>query len=455
MSGQSVIDRAVAVVEGVFAPGHLGELTQLIPCELVDAVLAESGRVQRRVRLLPSRVVVYWLLGLGLWASLSYRQVWGKLVAGLGVVVGWPSSSGLTQARRRVSVAPLRLLFESVAGPVGGGRTVGVWWRGLRVVAVDGSTVNVADSSANRAAFGKRVVNAGESGYPLVRLVVLVECGTRAVIDAVFGTGAVGESGYVGRLLPALRSGMLLLADRGYDGNAFIGRVAATGACLLMRVKSNRRLPALVSLPDGSYTSVAGGVPVRVIDAVITVHCADGSTRTGLWRLVTTLIDARRYPAAELVRLYHERWEIESTYLAIKHTLLDGRVLRSRTPDDVDQELYALLTVYQAMRQAMSWATDAAGVDPDRASFSVAVDKARNLTLLAVPVTTATVDLVGEIGRAVLANLLPPRRARISPRVVKRPISRYAYKNLRSPRTVHHISDITIAIDPLTTTQPA
>lgn len=457
MSDQSGIARVGAVRAGVFAPGHLGELTQVVPVELVDAVLAQTGRVQWRVRRLPSRVVVYWLLALGLFGSSSYRQVWGKLVAGLGVVAGlaWPSSSGLAQARRRVGVAPLRRLFQELAGPVAGRATVGAWWRGLRTVAIDGSTVNVPDSPANRVAYGKRMVRAGEPGYPRVRLVALVETGTRAVLGAVFGTGAVGETSYAPGLLGLLRPGMLLLADRGYDINAFVQDLGGSGADLLLRVKSSRKLPMLARLSDGSYASVLAGRAVRVVEAVITVHCADGSTRTGVWRLVTTLTDARAYPAAALIECYHERWEIESTYLAIKHTLLDGRVLRSTTPDGIDQELYALLTTYQAVRRATTWATDSAGVDPDRASFTIAVDTARNLTILAASLTPTVVDLIGTIGRAVLADLLPPRRARTSPRVVKRPISRYAYNNLKTPKITHRITDIIIAIGaptgPLTT----
>jgi hypothetical protein len=317
-------------------------------------------------------------------------------------------------------------------------------------VAIDGSTVNVADSSANRAAYGKRMLRAGESGYPLVRLVAVVETGTRAVLGAVFGTGVVGETGYAPGLMGLLRPGMLLLADRGYDINAFVAQVGGSGADLLLRVKSNRKLPMLARLTDGSYASVLAGRAVRVVEAVITLRCADGSTRTGVWRLVTTLCDARGYPAAALVECYHQRWEIESAYLAIKHTLLDGRVLRSSSPHGVEQELYALLTTYQALRRATSWATDAAGVDPDRASFTIAVETARNLTILAASATTTVVDLIGAIGRAVLADLLPPRRARTSPRVVKRPISRYAYNNLKTPRTTHRITDITIAIGPPT-----
>ncbi|UWZ33441.1 IS4 family transposase [Dactylosporangium roseum] len=465
MSEESVIAGVGSVPVGVFAAGHLGELTRAVPVELVDAVLAETGRVQRRVRRLPSRVVVYWLLGLGLFGSLSYRRVWGALVGGLGVVAGLgvcPSSSGLAQARRRVGVPPLRRLFQTLAGPVAGRDTVGAWWRGLRTVAIDGSTVNVPDSPANRAVYGKRMARAGEPGYPLVRVVALVETGTRAVFGAVFGTGVGGESGetsYAVGLLGLLRPGMLLLADRGYDTNMFMTKVTAAGAGLLLRVKSSRKLPVLDRLGDGSYASVVAGVRVRVVEAVVTLSCADGSTRTGVWRLVTTLTDERRYPAGALIELYHERWEVESTFLAIKHTLLAGRVLRSTTPDGVDQELYALLTVYQALRQTMTWATDTTGADPDRASFTIAVQTARDLTIRAVGVITIAVDLVGAIGRAVLADLLPARRARISPRVVKRPISRYAYKNLKTPKIIHRITDIAIAIgtstSPLTTAPAA
>jgi Transposase DDE domain len=248
---------------------------------------------------------------------------------------------------------------------------------------------------------------------------------------------------------------MVLLADRNFDAGTFLTEVAATGADLLIRLKANRRPPLVRRYRDGSIGSVIAGVPVRVIEALITVISAEGSRRTEHYRLVTTLLDEHRYPATELIQLYHQRWEIESAYLALKHTILDGHVLRSHTPDGVQQELWALLTTYQILRIAMTDATDTLpGTDPDRAGFTTAREAARDQLTNAHNITTTTTDLVGQIGRRILANLLPARRARICPRTVKRPLSKYAYNKTKQPPTCTKITiNITLtntATSPLT-----
>jgi hypothetical protein len=181
---KSVISRAVTVAGGRFAPGHLGELTRLVPFEMVDAALAETRRVQRRVRDLPSRVVVYLLLAGCLFAELGYAQVWHRLTAGLGgLPLAAPTASAMTQARRRLGPAPLRELFFLLRGPGPGGAR----WKGLLVVAVGGTVITVADSAANLAVYSKqRGGPSGGGSYPTLRLLALVSCGTRTVIDAVF-----------------------------------------------------------------------------------------------------------------------------------------------------------------------------------------------------------------------------------------------------------------------------
>jgi hypothetical protein len=426
---QSVITRRRLVAEGAFAPGHLGELTQQVPLEMVDAVLAETGRVQARVRDLPSRVVVYLLLAGGLFAELGYRQVWARLVAGLdGISVARPSSAALSQARRRVGVAPLRALLTLLAGPGAGA----VRWRGLLVCAIDGTTMFVPDSPANVARYGRQIGTHGGSGYPMLRLVAVVACATRTVLAATFGPYSVGETSYAPRLLGCLRPGMLLLADRGFAAADLIGRIAVTGADLLIRCKNGRRLPPIRRLPDGSWLSRLDGVVVRVIDAEITATLNGGTQHTGRYRLVTTLLDARRYPAEQIVKLYHQRWEIETSYLELKSTILGGRVLRARTPHGVDQEVYALLVTYQAVRLAIADATLNQPISPDRAGFTIAVQTARDQLIHAAGIIAETtidaIDLVGKIGQAILADPLPPRRTRRSPHVVKRAISKHRAK---------------------------
>jgi hypothetical protein len=428
----SVITRVITVAKGVFAPGHLGELTRIVPFEMVDAVLAETGRTQQRLRLLPSRVVVYLLMAAGLFAEVGYLGVWDKLVAGLdGLGLARPSGTAVWQARIRVGVAPLRALFDLLRGPASGIRTAGVWWCGLLVTAIDGTVLDVPDSPGNTAYLRKNRSQHGTAGYPQIRLVALVACGTRAVIDAVFGPKSSGETTQALRLLRSLHAGMIVLLDRGFDSNDFLAAVAGTGADFLVRLGGNRKPRVLCRYRDGSYLSLIGGLRVRVIECEITISTT-AAARTGVYRLGTTLLDHQRFPALTVVTLYHERWEVESTYLEIKSTLLGRRVLRSPNPALIAQEIYALLTVYQVVRIAIADAAEATdGVDPDRASFSIAVQAARDLIVQAANVIAeTTIDLVGSIGRHLLDNLMPARRLRISPRAVKRPLSRYAYKSL-------------------------
>jgi hypothetical protein len=310
---QSVITRMVTVAGGRFAPGHLGELTQLVPFEMVDEALAQTRTVQSRIRDVPSRVVVYLLLAACLFPELGYPGVWRKLTAGLeGLAVAAPTPSALLQARRRVGAAPLRFLFDLLRGPAAAPRDGGAWWHGLLVCAVDGTTVTVPDSPANLTRFTKGAGNHGGTGYPQVRLLALVACGTRTLIDAVSGPTTCGETTYAPALLRSLHQGMIVLLDRNFAAAALIAAIAATKADVLVRVKNGRKLPVLRRYRDGSCLSLLGATQVRVIDCQITISTSAGR-RTGIYRLATTLCDHHRYPAAELIRLYHERWEIEKS----------------------------------------------------------------------------------------------------------------------------------------------
>ena len=450
-SATITITRAVTVAAGAFAPGHLGELTPYLPFELVDDVLEQTKTVQRRLRELPSRVGVYFLLALGMYPRLGYARVWAKLTAGLqGLPVPCPSEKALRDLRRRLGPAPLRALFEVVAGPLAQPGTPGVRFGGLRTVAFDGcNSLKVPDTGRNRWWLGRIRYRMGFAGYPTLRLMALAETGTRGLLGAALGSAADRDEPTVARrLLSLLHPGMLVLLDRAFDGNAFLREVAATGALLVARAKSTRHPVVLGHLPDGSYLSDLGGLAVRIIEACVTVTGADGSRVRDGYRLITTLMDHCRFPAAAVVRLYHERWEIESAYFALRHTLLQGRVLRSGDRPGLEQETWALLTLYQLLRMAMVTAVETRpGTDPDRASFTTAMEAAKDqLTAAAGVCPDGPADLPGVIGRAVLATLLPARRLRFSARKVKCATARYLNRDDGRPAHPSAITAIDIAI---------
>jgi len=460
---------------GAFAAGHLGELTQIITPAVVDEVLRATRRVERRVRKLPSRVVVYFVLAMALFPREGYRGVWASLVAGLTGEVCDPFAAALRQARRRVGPEPLALLFDQLKGCTATAETLGAWWRGLRTVAWDGTTLEVADSPANAAFFGYYQARRA-STYPLVRLTALVECGTRALVDVVTGPVTDSEKSQAQQLCGVLRPGMLHLADRGSDGLELMRQAAGTGAHLLWRINAGRILPAVHVLDDGSWLSMVStptgrnqlvrwvdrdrrrgmapqvhGVAVRVIEADITVaDRATGTSRTSRLRLVTTLLDHHRYPASELAALYHERWEVETAYYGLKVTALgSGTVLRSHHPRDVFQELLGLFIVFQAARRTAAQTATAVGLDPDRISLTVILRTARHTVINADVAPHAEVGTTPRITAATLnPRALGPkqRRPRILPRRVKRSQSKFAYNETRNNKALQRATTtITVA----------
>jgi len=441
----------VTVAASVFAPGHLGELTRYLPFELVDDILEMTRTVQQRMRMLPSRVAVYFILAMTLFPGIGYLKVWDKMTAALeDLQLPRPSEKALRDVRRRLGPAVVKVLFETIAVPLAPPWVPGVSYRGLRTVAFDGlNSVKVPDSDRNRCWLGKKITQLGIAGYPAMRIVALAETGTRGLLGAVIGgKGERSEVPLARKLVPLLRTGMLLLADRAYDAGDLMKQVSATGAHFLVRGSATRKPAVNEVLPDGSYLSRIDGLQVRIIEADLDVHGADGTRLGDSYRLITTLLDWRRYPAGELVRLYHERWEIEVAYLALRHTLLGGYVLRSRDRAGAEQEVWALLTVYQALRMAMTAATGTIpGTDPDRASFTAALETAREQVTsargIAVP---ADPDDTGRIGRAVLAGLLPARRARYSARKVKCSTSRYHLRDQDRPGLPTTITRVLVTI---------
>jgi hypothetical protein len=390
---------------------ELGALTELLPAELVDEVIEACGCREQRVRALPARWTLYFVLALWLCPGDGYAEVLRFLFGQLRCPTRRiPSVSAAVQARRRLGRAPLKLLLRRLLGTPVGPDCPGTTMFGCRIallkVAVDGTRLDVADTPANRLAFGAPPRGRYGSGrYPQARLLTLVCCATRSLLDVVWAPWSVGELPLLDRLLRTgcIRRGMLVLADRYFTGFPQISRIAATGAHLLVRAPSRRTLPVLEELADGSYLSVlpgpvywapgdwhrparergprlglrarqARGMRIRVVEADITVTPDTGAPRTEAYRWITTLLDPEQAPAESLARLYAERWETEIAYADLK-TRLRGhqRVLRSKTPDGVAQELYALLIVYQLVQLARYRAAQQRPqpVDPDRVSFTV------------------------------------------------------------------------------------
>ncbi|MFF8790901.1 transposase domain-containing protein [Streptomyces sp. NPDC015125] len=261
MQEKSAIARTSETAAGVHAPGHLGELTQIVDFALVDAVLDETGAREKRLRLLPSRMVVYFVLALALFEHCSYQAVWGKLTTPLAALaLVRPAASSLTRARRRVGTAPLHRLFEILTGSVANPAQAGSFYRGLRTVGLDGTHLHIPDHEQVTWHYPKRSGDTLEFGYPLLRLLAVVECGTRAVLAAAFGPEDEGELFYAQRLLGCLNASMLLLADAGFDTVEFLREAAGTGAPFLVRSSARRRPTIQRRLLDGSCLARLSGV---------------------------------------------------------------------------------------------------------------------------------------------------------------------------------------------------
>lgn len=357
----------------------IGVLTRAFPPELIDEVVAEAGRGEQRSRLLPARVVVYFVLAMCLFFGHPYEEVARLLGDGLGSRArSWrvPTTAAIGRARRRLGVEPLKMLFARVCRPVAVPKTAGAWYRRWRLVAVDGTTLDLADTAENDSFFQRPVSGRGMGAFPQARVVALAECGTHAVFGAAIGPLSVGESVLSRQLFTRLRAGMLLLADRGFYGFELWQAARATGADLLWRMRKSAALPVVQVLADGSYLSTVHAEPDRksrrnpVVVRVIEYTLARSGDAT-VYRLLTTLLDPGQAPAKELAALYAQRWEIETTLDEIKtHQRGPKLTLRSKYPWGVEQEIYGFLLVHHAIRQLMHQAATGQGLDPDRLSFT-------------------------------------------------------------------------------------
>jgi len=369
----------------------VGVLTRVFPPDLVDEVIAQTGRTERRHRALPARVMAYFSIGMALYSEGSYEDVLGQLTDGLSWASGWsesftlPSKSAIFQARARLGSEPVAALFARVARPIGEADTPGVWLAGRRLVAVDGTCLDVADTPENAAYFGRPGVNKGEqAAFPMARVVALAECGTHAMFAANVGTYGESEATLTEPLLAELMPGMMLTADRGFFSYALWRKAIATGADLLWRVRTDRAGPKpthLQDLPDGSWlahlqqTHSAAArreqpMLVRVVDYTI----EDGRENPASYRLFTTLLDPEEASAVDLAQAYTQRWEIELAFDELKtHQRGPRTVLRSKSPDLVLQEIWGHLCCHYAIRCLMTTAATHSGHDPDRISFVAAL----------------------------------------------------------------------------------
>ncbi len=335
--------------------------------------------------------MAYFSIGMALYSEGSYEDVLGQLTDGLSWASGWqevyspPSKSAIFQARARLGSQPLAALFERVARPIGGEATPGVWLAGRRLVAVDGTCLDVADTAVNAEFFGRPGVNKGErAAFPQARVVALAECGTHAVFAAQVGAYTASEATLTGSLLDRLEPGMLLTADRGFFSYALWRKAIGTGADLLWRVRTDRAGPKpthVGDLPDGSWLAhVRRSTPaaarreepmlVRVVDYTI----EDGRENPTSYRLFTTLLDPAEVTAVDLAAAYDQRWEIEVAFDELKtHQRGPRTVLRSKSPDLVLQEIWGHLCCHYAIRSLMAEAAEHSGHDPDRVSFVAAL----------------------------------------------------------------------------------
>jgi hypothetical protein len=360
----------------------LGVLSERITGEAVRSCVEDSGRTETRRRSLPADVTALFVVAMSLYRDVSYEEIVSCLAQGFRwLKIGGPRSAtkgAVTQARIRLGSEPMRLLFTRLCHPVADKKTKGAWYRSWRTVALDGSTLDLVDSPANAEAYGCPGSSRGTSASPQIRFAALLETGTHAPFAAQFGPYATGETTLARSLLPDLKPGMLLLADRGFFGYDLFTEAARTGADLLFRVRSNQQLPVERRLKDGSYLSriyphpnerrkQEGGFVVRVIEYKI-------EGRDESYRLLTTIVEATQSPAVELARLYHERWEIEVAYDEIKAHLKGSHLpLRSKTPELVEQEFWGLMICHWAIRDLIHQASKHRSRDPDEISFVAAV----------------------------------------------------------------------------------
>ncbi|MGW7545939.1 IS4 family transposase [Streptomyces sp. NPDC054770] len=425
-------------MEGKISVGQrtrIGILTKVFTPELVDAAIAKHSRAEKRRRLLPARLVTYFVLALCLFAQESYEEVIRMLTSGIpgSRALARTNRSSLSRARARLGEEVLESLFRQVAGPLAMPGTPGAWWSGLRLLALDGTQFDVPDSVTNGDTFDGPSTGGTPFGFPQVRAVVLSEIGTHGVLEARLGGYRDGERALAYPLAAATGPGDLVIADRGFWSVEFVHTFATTGADLLVRLQSNHLGTTQEELPDGSRLSMmrpgkevqlrarreGRTLPKESVYRVITFAKDDKEVHLG-----TTLLDDEKCPATELVALYQQRWEIELAFDEIKNHLGPGGPIRSRTPQGVRQELWAYLAVHHAVRQfAHAAAAASPTVDTDRLSYLRCLRIIRRSVVSQAGATrTKLTRAWSEAAQEARSRLLPPRAKRDCPRAIKKPL---------------------------------
>lgn len=366
---------------------NLGVLGLTFPLGHVQAILDTCGKSSIRERDLPADLMVYYVIALSLYMQVSYGEVLRCLQEGIKWLpsleepIRTAGKSGISQARSRLGVEPIRLLHDQTVRPLASRKTPGAWYRKWQTVSLDGSTLDVADTDENEAAFSRPKASRGKSGYPKIRFVSLVENGTHVLFGSRMGAYGTQEITLAKEVFGHLGKGMLCLSDRNFFGYGLWKQAAGTGADLLWRLKSNNVRRKEEGLPDGSYLSTIyptekaqrhkrDGIRVRVVE-----YRLEGQPDAEpLYRLITTILDPKAAPAAELAALYHERWEIETAFDELKTHLRGAKiVLRSKSPALVEQEFYGLMMAHFMIRNLMHQAATSANRDADTLSFVHAV----------------------------------------------------------------------------------
>ena len=356
----------------------VGLLARVVPLSVISQALAEHGRESQRERALPAPFVVYLVVALSLYMPYSLREVLRCVLEGLRALDGElriATKGAISRARTRLGWEALAAIFSQVVRPLATSETPGAWYRGWRVMLLDGTSLALQHTPENAREFGLPDGKHGEGAFPLVRLVGLMEAGTRAIVGAAFGPWKTHELSLAAELLAALTPETLLLEDRGFVGYDWWRRVSATRAAILCRGRKNMTFPCRKRLSDGSFLSElrppkgdpGEPIPVRVIEyALPGVPGAEPR-----YRVITSILDPQAAPAVELATLYHERWEAETLFDEFKTHLRGGSrvLLRSKTPELVRQEVYGLLLAHYCVRTVMHEAALATGEDPDRISF--------------------------------------------------------------------------------------